>query len=301
MSLNIPAIIKRIELIKTLISLEEEEIIQEQIIKLEEFESNVKVNEIIILLKQKAYGKAINQIEIFINYNQQIIFWIDPEIEALKLEIKSLEVEVNYLSDEKADLEKIVHEFGIRHNQELGNLIIKILQYRKENAKGTTQEEEAEQDYNSYHEEFESSKNNEVAKLTEEEQKELKSNYRKASKLSHPDLVSEEQKELATKIFAELSNAYERNDLLKINEILDNLEKGNFFIVKSDIINEKELLKTEIQKLRLIIKELKEQLQIIIESPTYETIISIDNWEEYFSNAKKELSTQLNDLENEGK
>ena len=58
-------------------------------------------------------------------------------------------------------------------------------------------------------------------------------------------------------------------------------------------------MKTEIEKLRFRIKELNEQLQIIVESLTYETIRSIDNWEEYFSNAKKELSSLLNDLENE--
>ena len=134
MYLNISTIIKRIELIKTLISLEEEDIIAEQIIKLEEFQSNEKVNELIILLKKKSYGKAINHIEIFINIHKQLTFWIDPEIDALKLEVKSFEFEINNLSDEKADLEKIIHEFGIRHNQELGKLIIKILQFRKENS-----------------------------------------------------------------------------------------------------------------------------------------------------------------------
>lgn len=299
MHLDLSKIIKRIELIKTLIALEEEETIAEQTIKLEEYQSNEKVKELISLLRQKSYGQAITQIEIFINLHQQMTFWIDPEIDALKLEIKSLEVEINNLSDEKADLEKIVHEFGIRHNQELGKLIIKILQFRKENAKGTAQEQEAQEDYNTYHEEFESSKSEKIADLTEDEQKELKSKYRKASKLCHPDLVSEEQKELATKLFAELSSAYERNDLEKVREILKNLELGNFFIAKSDAINEKELLKIEIEKLRLRIKELKEQLQIIVESTTYETIISIDNWEDYFSNAKKELSSQLKNLENE--
>ena len=126
MLLDLSKIIKRIELIKNLIALEEEETIAEQTIKLEEYQSNEKVKELISLLKQKSYGQAIKQIEIFINFHQQITFWIDPEIDALKLEIKSLEVEINSLSDEKADLEKIVHEFGIRHNQELGKLIIKI-------------------------------------------------------------------------------------------------------------------------------------------------------------------------------
>lgn len=299
MTPNASEIIKRFELLKTLITLEEEEIIKNQIIKLEEYQSNENVNEILTLLKQKSYGQAIKQIEIFINFNKQISFWIDPEIDALKLEIKALEVEVNNLSDEKAELEKIVHEFGVRHNQELGKLIVKILKYRKDNAKGTEREKEAEQDYNSYHKEFESSRNDDFATLTEEDQKELKNNYRKASKLCHPDLVSEEQKELATKIFAELSNAYEKNDLIKIREILDNLENGEFFTTKSDTINEKELLKTEIEKLRFRINEIKVQIDTIIESPTYLTIKSIDNWEEYFSNAKKELSSQLNNLENE--
>jgi hypothetical protein len=286
-------------LIKNLIALEEEETIAEQTIKLEEYQANGKVKELIFLLKQKSYGQAITQIEIFIKLNQQMTFWIDPEIDALKLEIKSLELEINDLSDEKADLEKIIHEFGIRHNQELGKMIIKILQFRKENAKGTAQEQETEEDYNNYQEEFESSKNEKITNLTADEQKELKVKYRKAGKLCHPDLVSEEQKELATKLFAELSSAYERNDLEKVGEILKNLELGNFFIAKSDAINEKELLKTETEKLRMRIKELKEQLRIIVESPTYETIIGIDNWEEYFSNAKKELSSQLNALENE--
>lgn len=286
-------------MIKNLIALEEEETIAEQTIKLEEYQANGKVKELIFLLKQKSYGQAITQIEIFIKLNQQMTFWIDPEIDALKLEIKSLELEINDLSDEKADLEKIIHEFGIRHNQELGKMIIKILQFRKENAKGTAQEQETEEDYNNYQEEFESSKNEKITNLTADEQKELKVKYRKAGKLCHPDLVSEEQKELATKLFAELSSAYERNDLEKVGEILKNLELGNFFIAKSDAINEKELLKTETEKSRMRIKELKEQLRIIVESPTYETIIGIDNWEEYFSNAKKELSSQLNALENE--
>jgi hypothetical protein len=238
-------------LIKNLIALEEEETIAEQTIKLEEYQANGKVKELIFLLKQKSYGQAITQIEIFIKLNQQMTFWIDPEIDALKLEIKSLELEINDLSDEKADLEKIIHEFGIRHNQELGKMIIKILQFRKENAKGTAQEQETEEDYNNYQEEFESSKNEKITNLTADEQKELKVKYRKAGKLCHPDLVSEEQKELATKLFAELSSAYERNDLEKVGEILKNLELGNFFIAKSDAINEKELLKTETEKSRM--------------------------------------------------
>lgn len=294
----LPKIIKRLQLIKTLISLEEEEEIKVHINKLKQELLNAELENIITLLEQKLYSQSMAAIEVFINQHHQLSFYIDPEIDGLKLEAKSLEAEINSLSDEKADLEKIIHAFGVRHNNELGELIIKILRYRKEKAKGTPQESETEKDYADYSNEYETSKEEKIAVLTEEEQKELKQKYRKASKLCHPDVVSEEQKEMAEKLFAELNAAYERNDLKRVKEILENLKKGNFFVSKSEAINEKQLLKTEIEKLRLRIKELKQQLHVIKESETYKAISSIGNWDDYFTNTKQKLVEQVNDLEN---
>lgn len=298
-NIDLSKIIKRLEMIKSLISLEEEEEIYTHILKLKQLSLPTELENIIVCLNEKSYSKAVTAIEAFISQHKSLAIYLDPEIDALKLEIKSLEAAINFLSDEKADLEKLIHEFGIRHNKELGELLIKILQYRKENSKGTPQQKEAEDDYNTYHQEYEATKNEEVATLSNEEQKELKSKYRKASKLCHPDVVSEEQKELATKLFAELSAAYEKNDIKRVSEILEGLKKGKFFIPKSDAINEKQLLQAEMQKQRLRVKELKEQLKEIKESDTYKTISSIDNWDEYFINAKQKLRLQLNELGNE--
>ncbi len=295
--LDLSKIIKRLELIKNLIALEEDEEIHSHISKLEEAATFLEISTIIEFLQAKTYGKAINAIDIFINQHHRLTVYIDPEINALKLEIKSLEEELNALSDERIDLEKLIHEFSIRHNKELGELIIKILKHRKEKAKGTSKQQEAEDDYNSYHQEYEATKDEQVIKLTNDELKELKEKYRKASKLCHPDMVSEEQKKLATKIFAELSLAYERNDLKRVREILENLESGNFFVSKSDTINEKQLLLAEIEKLRLCISEIQKQVQVIKESDTYKTVSSIVNWDEYFADTKKRLQLQLNDLE----
>ena len=210
---------------------------------------------------------------------------------------KILEAEVNALSNEKADLEKLIHEFGIRHNNELGELIIKILGFMRKKAKGTPKQEEAEKDYNDYSREYEITKDEKIAELTEEELKELKQKYRKASKLCHPDVVSEEQKELANKLFTELNAAYERNDLQRVREILENLERGDFFVSKSDAINEKKLLKTEIEKLRLRIEDLKLQLRVIKESEAYSTISTIDNWDIYFASTKQKLTKQIDEMQ----
>ena len=297
MSLNLSKIIKRIELIKSLILLEEEEDIAEQITKLQDLHPDEEIKGIIFHLEQKSYGKAAKEIEAFLNSHHQLSKFTDPEIEGLKLEAKSLEAELNKLSNEKADLEKFIHEFGVRHNKELGELILKILRFRKYKAKGTPEQAEAEKDYNEYSREYEITKNETITELTDEEQKELKRMYRKASKLCHPDVVSEEQKELADKLFAELNAAYERNDLNRVKEILENLERGDFFVSKSEAINETHLLKTEIEKLRLRIKELKKEIISIKESEAFTTISSINDWETYFEENKRKLAYQLKELE----
>lgn len=290
-------IIIRLQMIKSLIALEEENEIAVHISRLRQFSLDGEIENIIILLEGKSYSKAMPAIEAFINHHNQVGFYIDSELEGLKLEAKVLETEVNKLSNEKADLEKLIHDFGLRHNNELGELILKILRFRKSKAKGTPKEAETEKDFNEYSKEYEISKDERINELTEDEQKELKQKYRKASKLCHPDVVSEEQKELADKLFAELNAAYARNDLKRVIEILENLEKGNFFVSKSDSINEKQLLKTEIEKLRLRIKELKVQVQSIKESDAFKTLNSINDWDTYFKETRQKLAEQVNELE----
>jgi len=293
---NLSKIIKRLELIKSLISLEEEDEIETHVFKLEQLANAQGLESIIIPLKEKSYSKAAIEIGKFINQHNNFTVYIDPEIEGLKLEAKSLEAKLNKLSDEKADLEKLIHEFGVRHNKELGELILKILKFRKNKAKGTPKESEAEEDYKNYNQEFEVSKNEKVADLTEEELIEIKKKYRKASKLCHPDVVSEDQKELADKLFTELNKAYEQNNLKKVTEILENLKKGNLFVSKSDTITEKQLMKAEIEKLKIRITELQQQMQLIKESDAYKTISSIKDWNVYFKETKEKLENQAKEL-----
>ena len=201
-------ILKRLELIKSLISLEEEDQILAHISKLEQLPLTSELKNIVIFLKEKSYGIAVTAIEGFINQHHSLSIYIDPEVDGLKLEAKALESELNKLSNEKADLEKLIHEFSVRHNNELGELILKILRFRKQKFKGTPQETEAAEEYNNYSKEYEVNTNEKIHELTEEEQLEIKKKYRKASKLCHPDVVSENQKVLADKLYATPQKPY---------------------------------------------------------------------------------------------
>lgn len=290
-------LIKRLHLIKSLIALEEIDELDSHIKKLQAENKIHEIEIIIFLLQEKQYGKAVVAIEEFINANNQLAFYIDPEIEALRFEAKGLEKQIQEFSNEKAELDKLIHEFSVRHNQELGELILKILQYRKQQNKDTPQQEEAEKDYEEFYNNYQTTKDEKVAILTEDEQKEIKEKYRKASKLCHPDVVDEAQKEMAHKIFMELNEAYEKNDLQRVAEILESLQQGKAFTSKADTTNEKLALQIEIERLRKSLQDLNNAISTIKTSEPFEKITNIKDWDEYFAQTKQQLQEQLNQLE----
>ncbi len=237
-------------------------------------------------------------------FNSNITQFIEAEISVLKLEIKELEIEINTLNNEKAEIEKLIHEFEIRHTKELGEIILEILRLRKEklgkevelNEKKQDEFYEANRDYDDFKYTYETSKEEKIFDLTSEEKQKLKSKYRKASKLCHPDIVSDDLKGKAERIFKDLKKAYEQNDLNKVNKILENLEKG-VFISKSDSINEKEKLKNILNELIIKRDNLIKIIDNIKNTNTYKTIIKISNWDKYFSETKEQLEKELYKLQ----
>ena len=292
-------ITKRLLLIKNLIALEDEEDLIAQINKLQNLEINEDIQDIINHLHKKLYSKAIVEIDKYINFHNQIAFYIDPEIQALRFEAKSLEKSIQELSNEKAELDKLIHDFSVRHNRELGELILRILQYRKEKSKDTLQQKEAEKDYEDFHTNYHAIRSEIVSILNKEEEQEIKEKYRKASKLCHPDVVDEGQKDLAHKIFTELNLAYRKNDLQRVTEILEELLQGISFTSKADNANKKSILKAELERLRNRIMEISAEIAVIKTSATFIKIQGINNWDEYFKDTKEKLQEQLNQLKNE--
>ena len=90
--------------------------------------------------------------------------------------------------------------------------------------------------------------------------KELKSMFRQASILCHPDKVSEEHREEAHHTFIDLKTAYENNDINRVRQILNDLDKGNEFVSQSESISEKDILKVTIESLKEKIKSLENEI-----------------------------------------
>jgi len=248
------------------------------------------INSMIDNLNKKEYSSATNKIPICISKNQQLTVWIDPEITTLKLEIKNLEHQLNILVNEKAELEKLLSEFQHRYTIELGDIILEILKLRKMKFKqDKTKYAEAEQDEKQYQEQVSNEREKNFFELTDEQKKELKKKYRKGAVLCHTNGVCH-----APQIFIKLTQAYHRNDLKLVTEILDALEKNPF---KPETVFEKDLLKAEIDRLHRQIEILEREIIDIKESDAFKTIADIQNWNEYFKDVKNKLQKELEELQ----
>lgn len=290
-------IIKRLEILKNFIILEDIDDVKSGTTKLELYNFNEDINAIIEAIGKEEFSVAIAKIQYFINSYQQVSIWKDPEIAGLKLEIKILENQLNAFDNEKIELDKLLSDFQHRHTIELGEIILHILKLRKIKYKEHNQKaQETEDDFNQYNDQFENEKDKHQFELSEDEKKELKKNFRKATTLCHPDKVSEEQKGEAEKVFIALKEAYDQNDFEKVNRILKDLETGNSFRSQTDTISEKEVLKATVEKLRQKLQQLEKEIITVKESETFSTVNNITNWDTYFDETKTQLEEELESL-----
>ncbi len=291
-------IIHRLEILKNYILLEDIPELKKEVIKLKEYCFNAGLMEIVDEVEKEEFATAVRKIQFFISGNRQLLIWTDPEIIALKLEIKNLENQLNAFDNEKIELEKLLSEFQHRHSRELGEIILEILKLRKLKFKTDHKKyKEAEEDEKTYRQQFEKEKVKTVYELNAEEKIELKKKFRKATVLCHPDKVSDEFKEAAQQIFIELKAAYDVNDYKKVSEVLNDLENENYFKSRSETISEKDVLRVAIARFRRQIKNLESEIISIKSSETYRTIEFIKDWDEYFRITKEKLLHELDKLE----
>jgi len=299
----IDKIVRRLEIIKNYILLEDIEEVKEVSNKLREYSFNNDLNSIIDFISQGKLSEAVSIIEKFITHQRQISVWTDPEIAALKLEIKILENQIVSFDNEKTELEGVLRDFQREHFLAVGDLILKLLQFRKiKFQKDKEKYEEAEKDEKEYSEQFEFEKEKDVFNLSEEEKKELTSSYRKAAILCHPDKFSQAPPEIqkqAEELMIELSIAKDKKDLQRVKEILSDLEKGIISSKKIDDNSDKLKLKNLVNKLRKKIKKLEDEIINIKLSDEFKLIREIEDWSIYFSNVKEQIRKEIEELKTE--
>jgi hypothetical protein len=295
------ATLKRLEVIKTLIILEDIENIDVHIKKLKSSKPNEHVASIIKCLETNAYGDAAALIEEIIIKSNQLTEYIDPAVQGLKIELKVLEDKLSVLINEKAEIAKLIHDFNHRYQQSLGELIGELLKLKREKLKTEAQEhpekqteyEEIKKDYERFEQTYKETKDYKLFELSDSEQNKLKKHYRRASKLCHPDVVAEELKKEAAEIFNKLNKAYEQNDLYTVRDILKRLEQGEMLLPASDSLSDKKRLKSKIAEMREQLSAIIKEIDMLKQDDTYQTILTIKDWDDYFAKIKNQLESAI--------
>ena len=307
-------VLKRLELIKTSIALQDEEIIELQTAKLSGMEIDGEVQRILDHISTRDYGSVMVEIESYITQHRGVMVYEDKEFLGLKLELKALEDRLQKLSEQKNDYLTIINVFNVQYQLVLGDLLQKILGIKERilGAKVDTAEtEDAKEQFEKEHEEarrayddffsgFDTLKREFHFDLSEEESKELKVVFRKAVRLCHPDIVADELKEQAHEMMQEINQAYAKKDLGRLKELLAALESGKEFDVSSDTITDKDILKSKISAMRNDIKQVDQEIADLENNKTFKTIQKLDDWGSHFESLRQKLEEEYARLEQEG-
>jgi hypothetical protein len=300
-------IVAKLEALRHVIDLDDEDDIELQLAKLKNLLSGsdeyAEVNEIIARIEADQLDQAIASIETFVRSHKQMTVYVDPDILELTLELKTLEIQVSALEDEKTELEKLLHTYNYRHAVEVGEIIRRILLLRREKLKVEAEQDEskeeeyqeAQQDYDEYNQDFQETSKLELFKVTEAEQQELKATFRACSKMCHPDVVAAEYKAEASKLFARLSEANEKNDISAVKAIYEQLQRG-IFAPMSDTVSDAQKLHKQVVRIRGKAKDLAVAISAIRTADAYRKVVAIEDWDEYFVQLKQQLQAELDSL-----
>jgi len=231
---DILKLLKKLEVLKTLLSLGDTEFIQTKLALLKAYEADANVQSIYHHLVQEEFEEAHDLIKTFSYYHQPLRNCIDPPFDRLQREIKYLEEEITNLSNEFSETQKTLQEFSKQHSEILGDLLAEILLESKQKAEIEARQnkdktgdlKQAEKDYEEYTRSYELSKKQKIHVLNVSEQKELKKLYRQSSMKCHPDRVLDEMHDEAEEIFIALNEAYNSNNIERVREISQQLKSG---------------------------------------------------------------------------
>jgi hypothetical protein len=301
----------RLTIIDNLIQLEEFDQIQIHQNKISDHELTVDIIKIQSSLDKLNYNDASLQIRDYLIRIKAITEYKDFDLDRIKWEIKYLEVEIVALENEKVSIEKIISDFVHSYNLRFGDLLLEILKlkkYRLQEIGNTEKAKEyakAEENYNNFKYQYQQSKEEIKLELSEDEQKELKSKFRKAAFLCHPDVIANkfpdnpEILEKAKNIMQELNEAYNQNDLKKVSEILNNLENGIFDSSGTTSYNSKEKLLERLEYLKQKRSDITSQLEQIRKDKAYRDIISIKDLDKFYHEEQERLENELIHIKNE--
>jgi cytochrome c5 len=295
-------IMKRLEIILKFLELEDPDGAIAQVLPLRQAaagDSNLGI--ILSLIDQNALGDAAVALRAYVDAHQGLQRYEDPELAGLRAEAKVLERKLVETEEARAQMEKHLHAFHQRFQQELGPIIRETLRLRRDRLKTTAtdsekaaaQYAEAKQDYQRFEGDYAKAAKEAIAVLGVDDTAELKRLYRRACKLCHPDVVAEAFTVEASSLFGRLTEAYNANDLATVRHMLETMERRGPIERQSDKVAAIDQMRLLIAALRSRLSDLQTELDTLCNSEVGKLVAAGAAWDEYFQNMKARLLSEL--------
>ena len=249
-------ILKRLEIIKSSIAIEDEEIIELQIIKLNKLEINDDVKNILHRLQNSEYSLALKIIEVYLSKYSGLILYEDKEIAGFKLELKSLESTLQTLIEQKTECLNDIEEFNREYSLRLGSIIREVLNLRKKILyKKTIEQQNQKKKYQEDLQTFEETQQtiDEIKSAVMELEEALESIDESHEQYDEIKKAHQELQEELSKLEAELETQKEE------------LEKTKEFIEDETIEEEYEEAQAHYDEYEHGYKQIKESLKDVVE------------------------------------
>lgn len=296
--------IKRLNTIIDLIDRKQYHLLQQEADALEWFSDNNQYQELISALRKKNYAVAREQASSLARESSEVSQSGNLDITGLETVRSMLETQLLVLSHRKTEAERTITQFRLRYNLEIAMILGEILRIRvkiaelerDENPDKAGNFQQANADYKRFSKSWKHIPSKAIRKLGDDEKRRMQAAYRQASKMCHPDLVDPDMQEQARKVFIELNRAYNKNQIEKVEEILELLQNGIYQFQPATSHEEKKQLEVRIRHLRNETEILKNDLDHILSSETFQSIQRIENWDTYFNETKSRLTAELENL-----
>lgn len=234
------------------------------------------------------------------NTSSNLAIYQSNEAEELRFAIEELENLLVLLENEQQEVERIVRNYTHQFNQHLGSLLEDILRMKREYAEQhRTENEFAEEEYQQAkqrEEQFTQERTTDAKvgyiELDEEQKDELKKLYREAIIKCHPDKVSEALQEQASELTKQLNDAYKKQDIETVKQILADLNNGA--LSSKAKIEEKtiERLREKADYLNTKLKNKTRELHTAEEDKSFVTASTYQEDPNHFENLKNELKKE---------
>jgi len=295
--LDIAKALKQFDAIKVLLTIGDTSTATRYIHQLRNIE---ELEHITTVLLSQDYEKGLLLMEEFRKSYTQLIDINKILVDQLLSQIKLMSYQIHGVEMEKSEIEAQLDYFNHRCAIELNPIISKILALKKKIYARLVKHGLVDQSYDDIEREFEEAnrayeeeKDKQFAHLEDDELEDLKSLYKEASKLCHPDshLCIFDDKKIAAENFSKLTKAYKRRDLKTVKYLHGEFILGNTNVSIENIC-EIDFLRLRLETLKVKYDYLLSEFNELKLSKEYQSVLSISNYDQYFTQQKQLLEKE---------